>query len=78
WALLLRSRNSVTKGCLYGEDSGACPVTDRGPEEGCWLLHRDDDGDGKDVGLAFVWIRCWVSTNALKDEAAIVKPHFLL
>ncbi|CAN0308333.1 unnamed protein product, partial [Pylaiella littoralis] len=55
-----------------------CPVTDRGPEEGCWLLHRDDDGDGKDVGLPFVWIRSWVSTNALKDEAAIVKPHFLL
>ncbi|CAN0288563.1 unnamed protein product [Pylaiella littoralis] len=34
WALLLRSRIN----------SGACPVTDGGPEEGCWPLHRDDDG----------------------------------
>ncbi|CAN0084156.1 unnamed protein product, partial [Pylaiella littoralis] len=78
WALLLRSRNSVTKGCLYGEDAGACPVTDGGPEEGCWSLYRDDDGGGKDVGLPCVWIRCWVSIKCSPPRTAIVKPHFLL
>ncbi|CAM9746780.1 unnamed protein product [Pylaiella littoralis] len=65
-------------GCLCGEDSVAFPVTDgtsrcRDREGGCWSLYLG----GEDV-LPCVWIRCWVSTDAWKDEAAILKPVFLV